>query len=306
MGKGLRSATAGDPAVPPYSNDNYTWDTTLTIEDDLTVSGDATVTGDLTVSGDFTFGNAATDNLIVKGDLRIIDDRYLHFGTGEDVSFEYDEDGDDVLKVTGADIWVVGQSGAQALKFRDTNISINSANDGHLDLDADTSIDLNATTGVTGDFSYSGHKDSQILACNDVRIVDSSDWTNLSSGLAYLAENKSAKKIVIPVHGLKVGDEVAGFRLHGFVRAASGQTSTVDADFRSLTKSSATPTDASVGSMSQVAVATDTVVDSGTALASVETIAADKMYYILVTATTANDPECSVIVSGAEVDVNRK
>jgi len=55
----------------------------------------------VTVEGDFTFGNAATDDLTVAGDQIINDDRYLHFGTDEDVSIEYDEDGLNILLVTG-------------------------------------------------------------------------------------------------------------------------------------------------------------------------------------------------------------
>ena len=73
-------------------------------------SGGVTVTGDLAVSGDFTFGDVATDNLIIDGDLRISDDRFLHFGTGEDVSLEYDENGGDTLIVTGAS-WQWGVDG---------------------------------------------------------------------------------------------------------------------------------------------------------------------------------------------------
>lgn len=61
-----------------------------------------TFTNTLTVEGDFTFGDAATDNLIVNGDLRINDDRFLHFGTNEDVSIEYDENDTNFLKIIGA------------------------------------------------------------------------------------------------------------------------------------------------------------------------------------------------------------
>lgn len=96
---GLTSSKA--PAAPPYRNGPYTWDQNITFE------------GDVTVEGTFTFGDAATDNLIVEGDLRVNDDRFLHFGDGEDVSLEYDEDGDDVLKVTGA-LWHFANSGGAA------------------------------------------------------------------------------------------------------------------------------------------------------------------------------------------------
>ena len=60
----------------------------------------------VSVQGTFTFGDAATDNLIVAGDLRVNDDRFLHLGTGEDWSIEYDEDGTNDVRIVGADMVV--------------------------------------------------------------------------------------------------------------------------------------------------------------------------------------------------------
>ncbi len=97
MGTGFRTSPSGGVAAPPYTNGPYTFSEVITFEDDVTIEGD------FTVGGSMTFGDSATDNLVVKGDLRINDDRSLHFGTDEDVSLEYDEDGDDELKITGND-----------------------------------------------------------------------------------------------------------------------------------------------------------------------------------------------------------
>lgn len=93
MGTGFRTATSGGVAAPPYTNGPYTFSEDITFE------------GSVTVQGTFTFGDAATDNLIVAGDLRVNDDRFLHFGSDEDVSIEYDEDGTNDLRIIGAD-WV--------------------------------------------------------------------------------------------------------------------------------------------------------------------------------------------------------
>jgi len=71
-----------------------------------TFKQNVTVEGDLTIEGDITFGDAASDTAAVAGDLRINDDRFLHFGTDEDVSIEYDENGIDTLLVTGA-AWAI-------------------------------------------------------------------------------------------------------------------------------------------------------------------------------------------------------
>jgi len=91
MGNGFRTATSGGVAAPPYTNGPYTFSENITFE------------GTVTVQGTFTFGDAAADNFIVQGDLRINDDRFLHFGSDEDVSIEYDENGDNELKIVGAD-----------------------------------------------------------------------------------------------------------------------------------------------------------------------------------------------------------
>lgn len=79
-------------------------DTTVAISGAVTMDSTLEVTGDLTVNGDFTFGDAATDNLTVNGDLIIADDQKMHLGTGEDWSIEYDEDGTDDVRITGADM----------------------------------------------------------------------------------------------------------------------------------------------------------------------------------------------------------
>tara|TARA_R100000008_G_scaffold60133_1_gene37731 strand:+ start:2174 stop:3487 length:1314 start_codon:yes stop_codon:yes gene_type:complete len=45
-----------------------------------------------------------TDTLLVSGDVTVADDKKLYFGTGKDASFEYDEDGNDVLLYAGANM----------------------------------------------------------------------------------------------------------------------------------------------------------------------------------------------------------
>lgn len=157
----------------------------------------------------------------------------------------------------------------------------------------------------SGDISVSGHKEGQILTANAFNIVDS-DWTMQADGTTLLDQNKSAKKLVIPIPGLKVGDEIAGFRILGSVGAKAGGTSTLDADLRKNTKGAGSITDASVGDMTQIAAVEDTAVDNGSTFGSAETVAADYQYYILVTGTTADNAENDIFITGAEIDVNRK
>ena len=118
-----------------------------------TFKQDVTMEGDLTIEGDFTIGDAASDTASVAGDLRINDDRFLHFGDDEDVSIEYDEDGGNVLNVTGAD-WLFGTS--VGITFRDSAIKISSGADGVMDVTADTQIELLSPSVEIGEGDAAG------------------------------------------------------------------------------------------------------------------------------------------------------
>jgi len=154
--------------------------------------------------------------------------------------------------------------------------------------------------GVSGDFTYTGHKDNQIMLFNAWNIV--SDWTNGTDGCARLAASKSAKKFVVPLSGLKVGDEIKGFRIVGQVESG-GEDVVLDADLRKVTKGTADVTDASVGAIAQTTVSADTSIDIEKTFTAV-TIASDYQYYVLVTSTTGSSTD--VAIAGIEVDINRK
>lgn len=92
------------------------------------------------------------------GNIFIADDKKLQFGSDQDVTIEYDEDGDDVLQIAGGNIRI-GHGAASQLQFRDAAVYINSDADGYLNARADTGITLNvngtdelALTGSTATF----------------------------------------------------------------------------------------------------------------------------------------------------------
>ena len=80
------------------------------IADDHQFTGSVKIAGTLATDGNVTLGDAAADTVEVKGvltasaDVIVKDDLKLYFGTGKDASFEYDEDGNNVLLYAGASL----------------------------------------------------------------------------------------------------------------------------------------------------------------------------------------------------------
>ena len=76
------------------------------------------------------------------GHIFIADDKKIQFGDGQDSTIEYDEDGDDVLQIAGANVRI-GHGAATQLQFRDSAVHLSSDADGYLNAQADTGITLN-------------------------------------------------------------------------------------------------------------------------------------------------------------------
>ena len=84
-----------------------------------------------------------TDTLLINGDATFADDKKLHFGTGKDASIEYDEDGDDQLKIGGA---VTAFTNAVVGK---TDTDTSNTGSVTLDFDANQNFVLTLTGNVT-------------------------------------------------------------------------------------------------------------------------------------------------------------
>lgn len=110
--------------------------------------------------------------------------------------------------------------------------------------------------------------------------------------LATMAASQTGGTLVLTIPDLKVGDTITGFTINAQVESAGG-TVTIDADLRALTNVAADPTDASIGTMTQVSVTADTAV-SQAKTGLTEVVTAGKSYYILVTATTG--ASCDIIL----------
>jgi len=138
---------------------------------------------------------------------------------------------------------------------------------------------------------------------NTHQIVTATGWVHAADGTITLATNLSTKKFTIPITGLKKGQKIKGFRILGALGATTGLATVIDADLRKVTKGAGAVTDASVGSIAQVSVEADTVLDAEKVGLN-ETVLDDYQYYVVVTGTTANDVACDVAIVGIEVDVD--
>lgn len=109
---------------------------------------------------------------------------------------------------------------------------------------------------------------------------------NLGS-IATVPASKSASTLVVGLPNLHVGDTITGFSIYSCINSAGG-TVTVDANLRTLTiAAGATPTDASVASITQVSVTAATA-SAATKSGLSTVVAAGVNYYLLITVTTGS------------------
>ena len=76
--------------------------------------------------------------------IYVADDRAIQFGDTQDATLKYDETTTDRLLFGGANIRIANTN--NILEFRDATLSISSSADGQLDIDADTTLELDAPT----------------------------------------------------------------------------------------------------------------------------------------------------------------
>ena len=131
------------------------------------------------------------------------------------------------------------------------------------------------------------------LMGSDAKVGATAGWAvNAATNVGRMATcpaSQTGSTLVIPLAGLKVGDTITAYGLIGQIESA-GNVATLDASIRSVQAAAADLTDAAEGAaMTQLSVTADTAVTSANAEKASQTIAvaADKFYYMLVTATTA-------------------
>jgi hypothetical protein len=147
-------------------------------------------------------------------------------------------------------------------------------------------------TGVTRQVGYGA------------KVGAAAGWVvNAGANLPYvatMAASQTAGTLVIPIHGLKIGDTITGFRVVAQIESAGGAV-TLDGALRATTNVAAEPTDAAIGTgMTQVAVSADTAA-SQVKTGLTEVVTSGKTYYLLVTGTTAASTD--IILQACELTV---
>jgi len=178
---------------------------------------------------------------------------------------------------------------------------------GEIDIESGGSLKLAGTAVTATAAELNGVRTLQEyqLAMAGAKVGATAGWVVKAGDNLYEATcpaSQTASTLVIPVHGLKVGWTVTGFKIAAQIESAGGAV-TLDADLRKQTLAAGDPTDASVGAITQVSVTADTA-SQAAKTGLTEVVAATEWLYILVTATTAASTDirflgCTVTVTEA-------
>jgi hypothetical protein len=117
--------------------------------------------------------------------------------------------------------------------------------------------------------------------------------------LATLPASQTAATLIVPIGGLHLGDTITGFKVIAQIESA-GNTATLDGNLRATTNVAAEPTDASIGSITQVSATADTAVSSS-ATGLTEVVVSGKTYYLKLTGTT--EASTDMILQACEITV---
>jgi len=156
-----------------------------TIADNLTVTGDAqgtTITATTAFVPDASDGAALGTSALEFSDLFLADEAVINFGDDQEVTLTHVQDAGLLL------------NSSNYLTFRDSALKISSSTDGQLDIDADTEVEITATTvDLNGILDVSG----VIIAGGQISAADGSagapsisNTGDLDTGFLFSAANK--------------------------------------------------------------------------------------------------------------------
>ena len=149
--------------------------------------------------------------------------------------------------------------------------------------------------------------EKKIITCNAGHSgITGTNTFATDDGTCFVDKAQTNTTIIYPVSGLHVGDKINQFRITGALGADTAKATVVDANLRKVTGGAGSVTDASVATITQVSVVTDTALDSEATAEFDEVVATDYQYYVLVKISTYNDDANDASITGVEVDVNQE
>lgn len=121
-----------------------------------------------------------------------------------------------------------------------------------------------------------------------------------------LPQLQSGSTLIIPLGPFHVGDVITGFHLVGNIADAGTGSGVLDADLRAETAAASGPSDASIGSMTQLTAASSVALSSSnTSKSSLsETVPATKNYYMKITGTSGTGTTMAVQAVAVTVTEN--
>lgn len=157
------------------------------------------------------------------------------------------------------------------------------------------------------DMTTRGHKENQAIICNAIEYpLTGTDFTPNNEG-GILGASLATKHCFIKVTGLKVGDEIIGYKLKGRV-TSGGNAVTVDADFQKV-PTAGTPADPTGDGSNDITQVSKT---AGYTFGATEEVTFTAPYTVVIGETYNIDVDATTlaattaIIHGAEVIVNRK
>lgn len=187
-------------------------------------------------------------------------------------------------------------------RFTDTASGTHSGGVCEVDLNKDPPYDID----IARDAFISVNNFAEVLQIGTrAKVGATAGWVVAAADnlpyVATLAASQTGSTLIIPINGLRIGDIIAGFTVNAQIESAGGAV-TIDGDLRAVTNVAAEPTDASIGTMTQVSVTADTASAQAKSGLS-ETVTAGKSYYLKITATTAASTD--IILQHCEVVITR-
>lgn len=155
------------------------------------------------------------------------------------------------------------------------------------------------------DMTYRGHKDSQVLIQNSMHFTTPATEFAPNDEGGLCPASQTAAILFMPIAGLKIGDEIVGYRLIGYVTSAAN-TVTVDCALLKIPKAGtpADPTGDASNAITQVSETSTTTMDELATFTAPYVVVTDEAYNMVITTTTAASTTTQVV--GVELIVNRK